>query len=924
MSDESKGKPLINTPDKQPSGAFPKEVLDLFRKSLKRDDERIIKTLQTLNLKVASVGLTTNTINKNIVESIEYQDLVASNISAVQDVLESNKAILSSTKDMLEASSEQLAKDNVESLIYLDNILKELQKINGVVEDPVYKKYEVKEHLSQSVDAIQNLASSASEAFDFINAEIPSLWNLNLSKDPSFNKIIASLDNLNSELLISSYRKDDDTGSLVNMLKSVTKDLTRQLKSSGEFPSKELQDIFNSVTVPLRDLIDILKNPTKSRKLKDLPPIVEEELEMTVTSTDSLFDYIKEEVLRANFPEDYVANLKQPDDLIFPTEEDSSSVSNSLLDEVTLIRKKLYEDPSIPKMNDFFDTGDFYTPDKTLFDSSYLGNFMKDLDVDIATAPRIGGLTDDIPLQTSIDVLYNGRVTPSRDTVSGMGLIGAGFTMLYDLFNNGIKSSEGKKSPDSKGSVLSGLVGAGVLKSLLGKQGLLGKTGAVTGLLKKVSAKTLVAGVIWTVYDGVMGFFKSGEWGTSSISAAVGGALAGTGEFGSSEGSSSQAVKWALTGAGLGSKIAPGVGTIAGALIGAAFGSVVGYFGGEYFAKSFDNLQEGLSTVWGQMTSGEGDTSLFAILGDAGYSIIKTVFESVTAGGVAFVETLDFGDILKSEESIDYKIGALFGNLIGSINRATRTVLDKLFGPLIDVIDDISTGNFTLDTIKTFFETTMNSFKEFNKGFMGQTLASSLDIVDKDEKARFLQAFDSEDSNIASNMESFLEYRRQSDRNKNLPELTWDEYSEKVGSLDENLSFREKTKAVIDMFIPNSKKTPDPVIREQTMLSSQLQDLNNTAFWNLADQAYAIFQGRYANVNRESFNTAIQYANPDDYDTSRKLADYAKKVMDSKSSGTLPGRDDSQSAKDVNVIQTINNFQGANYSEAVRNAHIPQ
>ena len=144
MSDISEGMPLIHNKNEQ-SGAFSQDVLDLFKDSIDKNTLKISRSLQSLNLKATS-------IDKSTKESIEWLDLLASGTTDNKKVLTEIDAKLKLTNEFIKKSSDQLASDNVESLVYLDNILKELQKANGTEEERSYKKYEIKEHLSATVN----------------------------------------------------------------------------------------------------------------------------------------------------------------------------------------------------------------------------------------------------------------------------------------------------------------------------------------------------------------------------------------------------------------------------------------------------------------------------------------------------------------------------------------------------------------------------------------------------------------------------------------------------------------------------------------------------------------------------------------------------------------------------------------------------
>jgi predicted chitinase len=134
------------------------------------------------------------------------------------------------------------------------------------------------------------------------------------------------------------------------------------------------------------------------------------------------------------------------------------------------------------------------------------------------------------------------------------------------------------------GAMLGGLLSSGGAM-LGGAAGALG----LGGILSKLLPMTKILGaIVGPLADGILGYFKAGEWGVSGISAFLGGMLGGT--------FSNKILnvvanmgKWAVLGATLGS-VVPGPGNIIGGVIGALIGGVLGYFGGEKIAKFIDNI----------------------------------------------------------------------------------------------------------------------------------------------------------------------------------------------------------------------------------------------------------------------------------------------------------------------------------------------
>ena len=142
--------------------------------------------------------------------------------------------------------------------------------------------------------------------------------------------------------------------------------------------------------------------------------------------------------------------------------------------------------------------------------------------------------------------------------------------------------------------------GGSLLGSLLG--GLLGMGGGfsinkllmlalpkITGPLAALVTNPitwLIAGIIWSAVEAFRGFKMAKEWGTSGISALLGGLFGGidSGAKGAVKGMG----RWAILGAATGSMIMPGIGTIVGGLIGGILGAILGWIGGEKIAKAFD------------------------------------------------------------------------------------------------------------------------------------------------------------------------------------------------------------------------------------------------------------------------------------------------------------------------------------------------
>jgi len=175
----------------------------------------------------------------------------------------------------------------------------------------------------------------------------------------------------------------------------------------------------------------------------------------------------------------------------------------------------------------------------------------------------------------------------------------------------------------------------GLLPLLLGG-GALGAIGPVIrGILMKAAPIAMIAGgLLWMAIDGIKGYFKADEWGTSKGAAVVGSILGGTGSGWS--GALSNMRGWAAIGGGIGMKVGGFPGLLIGGLIGAAIGGVLGYFGGEALAQGIDKAVKYVMN------------NLNSFLPAAG----------VLAGGIAGMVTLG---------PIGLVVGALLGGALGSL-----------------------------------------------------------------------------------------------------------------------------------------------------------------------------------------------------------------------------------------------------------------
>jgi len=98
---------------------------------------------------------------------------------------------------------------------------------------------------------------------------------------------------------------------------------------------------------------------------------------------------------------------------------------------------------------------------------------------------------------------------------------------------------------------------------------------------------------------------KSKEWGTSALSATIGGALGGT--EGGTAGALHGVTKGGALGAGIGTAILPGIGTAIGGAIGVVAGGIMGFVGGKNISKGMDFIAGSIKSlvkgIWKFITS---------------------------------------------------------------------------------------------------------------------------------------------------------------------------------------------------------------------------------------------------------------------------------------------------------------------------------
>lgn len=228
-----------------------------------------------------------------------------------------------------------------------------------------------------------------------------------------------------------------------------------------------------------------------------------------------------------------------------------------------------------------------------------------------------------------------GKLKPSESDVGKAGPLGIGALYIGGL----LKKIFGKKGKDGEGGGLFSKIGD-FFKGAIGKIGSFIKGGGLkNALVKGGGIAMLASGLIWGAIDGINGWIKSQDWGTSKIGGFLGGFLGGTGK--GTKNAFKNAGKFALIGAGAGTLICPPIGTIVGGLAGAAVGGLMGYFGGEEMAKQIDDIfnVNSFKKIWkdGKTSTGQkiGLTVLegvktvvtapFKVIGKLGNGLVKGV-----------------------------------------------------------------------------------------------------------------------------------------------------------------------------------------------------------------------------------------------------------------------------------------------------------
>lgn len=256
------------------------------------------------------------------------------------------------------------------------------------------------------------------------------------------------------------------------------------------------------------------------------------------------------------------------------------------------------------------------------------------------------------------------------------------------------------KEEETKG-FFSGLLSG--ISGLLGAAGLTGLLSAIKTqigtLLKAAPIVSLVAGLVWTIVEGIKGFFKAEEWGVSKVSAVIGSVLGGAGEGGLKD-AFKNAGRWALIGAGIGMVGGP-PGIIAGGLIGAALGGLLGFIGGKNIAQAIDSVVESISNIFNAFI----ESDYFAFIKDAFMSTVNLIISPFMGLFDAIMETVN--NIIEiwsdDESSILERIGATVGELFFAPFRWMIGWIRGLVEGVVEWFEDWFTGEEAL--IIRMFET---------------------------------------------------------------------------------------------------------------------------------------------------------------------------------------------------------------------------
>lgn len=297
---------------------------------------------------------------------------------------------------------------------------------------------------------------------------------------------------------------------------------------------------------------------------------------------------------------------------------------------------------------------------------------------------------------------------PSENDVAKAGPLGIGALFIGNM----IKSIFGKKGKDKDG----GLFGEG---GLLGKLGSgiksLFKGGLGKGLVKMGGIAMLASGLIMGAVDGINGWIKSQDWGTSKVSGFLGGFMAGTGK--GSKNAFKNAGKWALMGAGAGTLIAPPLGTIVGGLAGAAVGGLMGYFGGEAMAKGIDEVfnVSKFQKIWKDNSTKTSDKIGLTIL-EGAKTAITAPFKLLGKAGKAMGEGISkLADYVKENTKDMQEAYAR-----GGWSEAVKVGFTKIKNKITDFLENTPVGQWLNDNIVKPIKRFFNRLGELS-GYLAST-----------------------------------------------------------------------------------------------------------------------------------------------------------------------------------------------------------
>jgi len=195
-----------------------------------------------------------------------------------------------------------------------------------------------------------------------------------------------------------------------------------------------------------------------------------------------------------------------------------------------------------------------------------------------------------------------------------------------------VKNKEGNKGSTlvqktSKDEESNSIIG--MLLAALGLGGLVKGVKSLTlGILKRIP---IIGSIIMMIEDFFDSKALSESLGIGKVSGLIGQILGGS--EGGIMNMFSNAGKWALLGAGIGS-VVPVVGTLLGGVVGAILGGVMGYFGGDAIASNVDKAMTAVSRMVEDAWDGLKDFGTY--LSDS----IKNIIDSISASGKEALATV--------------------------------------------------------------------------------------------------------------------------------------------------------------------------------------------------------------------------------------------------------------------------------------------